>query len=142
MAYTFEDFKEHVKSRAFNDRNRHYLRLIEVLESYINVSEAKHFYPVNLVNDNDKKEFIFFTEKYFIFVSFQKEEKYFVNYIPIPEGEILLEIPEYKHLGVSLTFKYEGEELFALHSLNDSKSDWNSEYVENIVDIHKFLIAR
>ena len=141
MAYTFADFKEHINKKVFADRNRHYKRLIEVLESYIDVNEVKHFYPVNLVNGNEKKEFIFFTEKHFIFVSFQKEEKYFVNCVPIPKGEILLEIPEYNHLGVTLTFKHENEELITLNSLNDSNKDWNDEYIENIVDIYKFLLA-
>lgn len=142
MAYSFENFKEDIKKRNFQEKGRHYKRMIEVIEPYIDESKIKCFYPKNLFNGNEEKEFIFFLEKYFIFVKFQKEERYFVNCIPIPKGEFSLEIPEYKHQGITLSFKIENEDLLTLNSAEDSNENWNDEYIESINDIYSFLLER
>ena len=141
MAYSFKEFKEDIKKREFQEKARHYKRLIEVIEPYIDESKIKCFYPKNLFNGNEEKEFIFFLEKHFIFVKFQKEERYFVNCIPISKGEISLEIPEYKHQGVTLSFKSENKELFTLNSAEDSNKNWNDEYIESINEIYNFLLG-
>lgn len=141
ITYTLAEFKEHINKREFKEVSRHYKRLFEKIGPYIDESNVKYFYARNLFNKEAEKEFIFFTEKHIVFVNFQREEKYFVKCVPVSSGEISIELPEYVHLGISLSFKNGGEELLSLHSLNDSSERWNEEYIESIQDIHKLLLA-
>ncbi|MFC8563513.1 DUF3908 family protein [Peribacillus frigoritolerans] len=142
MGLTFEEFKEDIVKRRFDEKSRFYNRLLDIIEPYVEESKIKCFYPKNLFNGNAEKEFIFFLEKYIVTVTFQKEERYFLKSIPIPKGEISLEIPEYAYQGVQLTLENKGEEVISLNSSEDSNSNWNDEYIENIKKVYKFLIER
>ncbi|MGE7903430.1 DUF3908 family protein [Peribacillus sp. NPDC094092] len=142
MWVTISEFKEDLVNNRFDERSRFYKKLLDIIEPYIEGSKIKCFYPKNIYNSNEEKEFIFFLEKYIVTVTFQKDERYFLKSIPIPKGEISLEIPEYAYQGVQLNLENKGKEVISLNSSEDSNSNWNDEYIENIKKIYKFLIER
>lgn len=142
MWLTIGEFKKDILNKRFDERSRFYKKLLGIIEPYVEESKIKCFYPKNLFNGNEEKEFIFFLENYIVTVTFQNDERYFLKSTPIPKGEISLEIPEYVHQGVLLTLESKGEEVLSLNSLEDSNNGWNDEYIENIKKVYKFLIER
>lgn len=142
MNLTFAEFKSHVQSGEFNNKTHIYKKLIRVTQPYVNGGNVKYFYPRNIFNENEEEEFIFFLEKYIVFVALQKDGKYLVENIPLKPEKISIVIPEHYSLGLTLRIKNEIGEEIILKSLKDSNESWKDEYQKLIEEIYKFLIER
>ncbi|MGM0807463.1 MAG: DUF3908 family protein [Bacillota bacterium] len=138
MSYTFEDFKTEISNREFDEKSKQYQYLLSTLEKYFNPEEILSFYPRNVFNGKQEKELFFFTEKTLIIVKFDKGNKneYCIRSIPRKLTELSLEIPEYRQTGVKLSLK-NGNEDIKLNSIDDSNSNWNDTFIENIQQISK-----
>ncbi|MEN8699594.1 DUF3908 family protein [Bacillus infantis] len=140
MTFSFDEFKSDISKRAFHETSRHYRKMIEVVEPYIQASEIKGFYPRNLFNGQDHKEFIFFLEKKIVFVTFKKEEMYYISAVSYQTIDISLRIPEYVHLGVEMEFSVNKELTVKLNSRDDSNEKWNEEYAEKVKELYGLLV--
>ncbi|ESU31884.1 hypothetical protein G3A_14220 [Bacillus sp. 17376] len=139
MSYTYSNFKEDLRRRAFEEKNRFYKRVLEVVEDYINPEAITGFYPKNVFNNNEHKEFIFLLENKIVIVHFEREKTYYIRSFDSTVKESSLTIPEFTQEGVLLSLQFENGELIIFNSLDDSNRSWNGTYIELIQAFFKKL---
>lgn len=137
MSYSYKEFKEDSRRRAFEEKSRYYTRVLEVVETYINPEDIKIFYPRNILNSNEHKEFILFFNDKISIVHFEKEKAYFIRTFDLEVRESTLSIPEYTADGVTMNLVFENGEKLTFNSVEDSNRSWNDTYIDLIQEIFK-----
>ncbi|KYG34923.1 DUF3908 family protein [Alkalihalobacillus trypoxylicola] len=139
MDYNYNDFKEDVKSRRVAEYSRVFSRLISELDGLIDSNMITNFYPKNLYNDIEEKEFIFLTENKVFLVKANLE-----NQISIISFEKLInriELISSKHQNeVVLTVNFKSGDVLILNSKADSNENWVYEYSGAIREFYRELI--
>lgn len=134
MGLSFDEFKEFVRKREFNDF-RNYLDIIQLVEEFYNEDQIKLFYPKNVYN-NKEKELVFFLEEGYFIVKIV-DDKYVIQQQNCRLTSKSLRTYRHHNHEQYVRLEFDNGDLFEFNSLKDSNEKWEYDYSIAIRNIYK-----
>jgi Protein of unknown function (DUF3908) len=138
MALTYEEFKQYVEQRWFDD-NRSFLSILNDLSEFYDVeNDFKYFYPRNVFNGKPTELIIFLNDGYLV-VTKDNEQNYKYQEFNCKVSSKTLINTRYVNYNHELKIVFDNGNELIFNSLEDSSPNWSEEYARAIRELYKII---